>query len=212
MNAAEALAVLAADWAGAVVVAIGGGPSLTQEQVDYCRGKANVIAVNNAIERAPWADLLYFCDERWYRWHEARVRAFNGARVTLENRGLAAELPGLICMRDDTRTSKEVTGLCEDPDGLRTGNNGGYQVLNLAAHLGARRVVLLGYDMRAAGGKVHWHEEHAIPTPPECLSGYADAFHSLVAPLAARGLEVLNATPGSALDAFPRVPLAEALS
>ena len=199
------------DWAGAVVVAIGGGPSLTHEQVDYCRGRAKIIAINNAVDLAPWADLLYFCDERWYRWHEETVRRFEGRRVTMENEGLLAELPGLTCMKNDTKRTGEREGFCESPDGLRTGGNGGYQVLQLAAHLGARRVVLLGYDMRPIDGKAHWHEEHPIPTPLDCLTGYADGFRTLVEPLRRRGVEVINATPGSALDFFPRATLQEAL-
>lgn len=199
------------DWSGAVVAILGGGPSLTRAQVELCRGKARVIAINNAVELAPWADVLYFCDRRWYEWHKETVKNFKGTIVTLENRGLAVELPGLVSMRQDGGPDGDPEGFCEAKDGLRTGRNSGYQALHLAAHLGARRVVLLGYDMKADGDRVHWHPEHPVATPPDAPAGFAPHFRSLVEPLARRGVEVLNATPGSALDAFPRRSLEEAL-
>jgi hypothetical protein len=68
------------EWRGQTVVIVGGGPSLTKEQVDAAghvvvgRAAPKVIAINNAIELAPWADVLYFCDARWYEWHRDRVR------------------------------------------------------------------------------------------------------------------------------------------
>ncbi len=49
-------------WPDATVVCIASGPSLTQSQVDYCRGKARVAVVNNNWEKAPWADVLYGAD------------------------------------------------------------------------------------------------------------------------------------------------------
>lgn len=200
------------DWTGAVVVLLGGGPSLTPEQVAACRGRAKVLAINNAVELAPWADLHYFCDRRWYEWHKETVKNFKGERATLENRDMAAELPGLLCLRQEGGPDGDVEGFGDAPDGVRTGRNSGYQAIQLAAHRGARRVVLLGFDMKAgADGRVHWHAEHPRPSDPSTPPSFIPHFRSLVAPLAARGVEVLNATPGSALDAFPRSTLEEAL-
>lgn len=197
-------------WAGATVAVLGGGPSLTPSDVDYVRGRAKVVAINNAVHLAPWADLLYFCDERWYRWHEATVRAFPGQRATLKNYHLRDELPGLWCLRQDGENT--TPGLCESPDGLRTGSNSGYQVLNLLAHLGAARVVLLGFDMTTREGRAHWHPEHPLPTPAGIYKSLMlPAFDTLRSPLAARGLSIVNATYGSALTTFPYRPLREAL-
>lgn len=195
-------------WAGAVAVAIGGGPTLTPEQVDYCRGRAKVIAINDAIRLAPWADLLYFADERWYRWHEAEVRAFKGQRATIENRHLAVELPGLWCFEN-----AGVKGLCLRPQGLMTGKNSGYQVINLALHLGVSKLVLIGYDMSAAPGRTHWFGDHPVPGRPDRFAKvHLPMFEGLVDPLKRSGMEVVNATPETALKAFPSVRLEEALA
>ncbi len=200
------------DWSGAVVALLGGGPSLSAAQVERCRGKARVVAINNAVQLAPWADLLYFCDRRWFEWHKETVKNFQGEKVTLENRELEAELPGLVCLRREGGEDGPIEGMGSTPDAVCTGRNGGYQALQLAAHRGARRVILLGFDMKpAADGRVHWHAEHPVPTDPHLPGSFAAHFRSLVKPLARLGVEVLNATPGSALDVFPRVELEEAL-
>lgn len=86
-----------------------------------------------------------------------------------------------------------------------TGRNSGYQTINLAVLAGARRIVLFGYDGRVgAGGRTHFHDGH----PDKTHGGlYAQNFRSMVEPLAKLGVEIVNCSPGSAIDAFPRVPL-----
>ena len=57
-------------WPGECVAILGGGFSLTQAQVDHCRGRCRVIAINRAFKLAPWSDWLYGCDsDRFWTWH-----------------------------------------------------------------------------------------------------------------------------------------------
>lgn len=103
-------------------------------------------------------------------------------------------------------------GLSKDPKGVQTGKNSGYQALNIAVLAGARRVILLGYDCKVGeGGKVHWFGDHPIKTPPSVFQEMVRTFRTAVAPLKEAGVEVLNCTPGSAINAFPKVPLESAL-
>ena len=195
-------------WDGATVVCLGGGPSLTQEQVDTCRGRARVIAINDCYLLAPWADLHYHCDKRWFGWHENRpeFRAFKGIKVTLDEQVLKdhPEIRGV------KNTGKD--GLETKPTGVRTGRNSGYQAINLAVHLGAARIVLLGYDMRFDGKKSHWHGGHPVEIQKTVFpNSMLPCFSSLVKPLKELGVEVLNATPGSALTVFPMVELEKEL-
>jgi hypothetical protein len=87
-----------------------------------------------------------------------------------------------------------------------SGGNSGYQAIHIAAHFGAARILLLGFDMReaptAAGGQPrrHYFGNH----PPTCNS--KGRFHvwiknirSLAAYLQAKGVRVVNCTPNSAL-------------
>lgn len=199
-------------WEGETAVCIGGGPSLTQEQVDYCRNRARVIAINNALFLAPWSDLHYVCDRRWMiDWHGGRkeVLQFKGLRVTIDIH-IAENCPGWHWLENDDCNGRE--GLSERKTALKTGRNSGYQVINLAVLLGCRRIALLGYDMRAVGGKTHWHPDHPTATNPNIYHrAMLPSFPSLVEPLKEKGVEVINCTPGSALDVFPRMELEEAL-
>jgi hypothetical protein len=200
-------------WPGATFVCIGGGPSLTREDVDRCRqvraenASVITIAINDAYRLAPWADVLYACDDRWWRWQHGQRRqeidAFTGLRYSIDPR--AARQPGVRVLRN---TGPE--GLETAPTGLRTGKNSGYQAINLAVHLGAARILLLGYDMQRTANKEHWFGDHPLPTrsPYAVFRVY---FRSLVRPLAKAGVEVINCSRTTALDTFPLADLDEML-
>ena len=197
-------------WPGATVACLGGGPSLCADQLALLRGRALVIAINDAWRLAPWADVLYGCDGRWWRKHGG-VPGFTGRKVTLET-GAAdiAPWPEIKVLRNTG-----TRGLERAPTGLRTGRNGGYQAINLAVHLGARRILLLGYDMKpAADGRTHWFGDHEDwPTRPNLYRDvFLPHFEGLAHALDAIGVAVVNCTPGSALEAFPKAPLEQALA
>ncbi len=200
-----ATATVPALWPGETVVCLGGGPSLTQADVDACRGRARVIAVNDAYRMAPWADVLYGCDAAWWNAHKG-VTTFSGLKYSLEPK--AAIWPGVQILRNAGRE-----GLCLERDALCTGSNSGYQAINLAVHLGAIKVVLLGYDMQATNGKSHWFGEHPSPLARGSqYSRFRRHFATLPKPLQAAGVTVVNASRVTALTAFPCLPLEEALS
>lgn len=184
------------------IVCLASGPSLTQADVDACRGRARVLAIKDAIRLAPWADWLYACDAKWWKRYGDALK-FAGEKYTLDH--MARSYATVL------RNTGE-TGIETDPTGLRTGKNSGYQAINLAVHKGARRIVLLGYDMQAdMTGRDHWFGAHPWRTrPPYEL--FLAIFPTIVAPLHALGIEVLNATRRTALRCFPCVTLEEALS
>ena len=94
------------------------------------------------------------------------------------------------------------------------GGNSGFQALNLAVQFGAKRIVLVGYDMRCDQG-LHWHGPHGKglnnPTPRnvERWRRVTDEAADLLRFL---GVEVVNCSPISALRAYPKMGLEEALS
>lgn len=188
------------------IVCVATGPSLTPADVEACRGR-RVIAVKDAIRLCPWADVLYACDARWWRTHHATL----GEDVTTLRYSLeSAASPWATVLRNTGDY-----GLETNPTGLRTGRNSGYQAINLAVHLGARRIVLLGYDLApAADGRAHWFGAHPWTTRPweELGPFFRPYFASLVEPLRALGIAVLNATRRTALSCFPTVDLAEAFA
>lgn len=92
-------------------------------------------------------------------------------------------------------------------DCLHYGNNSGYQAINLAYLFGAKRIILLGYDMHAIGPR-HFFGEH--PGSLSSGSDYADwipRFNQLAADLKSEGVEVINCTRSTALHCFPELSI-----
>jgi len=194
-------------WPGETVVCLATGPSLTADDVNYCRGKAKVIAINDAYTLAPWADALYACDARWWHWHKG-VPSYTGPKWSLEHSAWAAHRDKYADVQRLRNTGP--AGLENDPGALRNGRNSGYQAIGLAVHYGASRIVLLGYDMQPRGGKTHFFGEH----PNRSVSPFAmfrSAFVALVKPLEKRKIELVNCSRETALTMFPRADLRQVL-
>jgi len=190
-------------WPGSTIVCLGTGPSLIRADVEACRDKARVIAVNNAWELAPWADVLYAADAKWWR-RFGGVPDFRGRKYSIMPNGHKVPQQEYADIHILRNTGDQ--GLERDPSGLRTGKNSGYQSINLAVHLGASQILLLGYDMQGD----HYfgsHPDKSRPPFKHCLQ----AFATLVSPLAELGISIVNCTPGSALTCFPMAPLASVL-
>lgn len=205
-------------WAGGTAVVIGGGPSLTLEQVERVRtaqqgGRLNVVAVNNSYLLAPWADVLYFADSHWWGWHKDRPEylSFAGQRCTIQNSG--ANVTDLtVHMLRNANINNRTPGISLDPQMLMTGRNSSFQSMNLAILAGAKTVLLLGVDGRpAADGRTHWHDGHPRPTPVAAYEDYRRGFSAAEHAITAAGVRVVNCSPGSGVDSFPKVALEDAL-
>jgi hypothetical protein len=194
-------------WPGATVCVIATGPSLCQDDVDYVRGKARVITINDAYRLAPWADAMYATDAKWWHWHEG-VPGFTGPKWSMNHSAWnlhRARYPDVMLL-----ANTGPDGLEHRPTGLKNGRNSGYAAINLAYHYGAKRIVLLGYDMQRRGGKSHFFGEH----PNNQRSPYdmfRRRFQSIVKPLAKAGVEVINCSRNSVLECFPKADLRETL-
>lgn len=196
-------------WPGETVVCVASGPSLTRADVEYVRGKARVIVVNTSLLLAPWADAFHASDARVRQWHAIELLRFQGLKFSMEF--LETDFSFTVLRNGG------IHGLSTDPTTLRNGRNSGYQAVNLAVLLGAARILLLGYDMGLApDGRKHWHPLHPghKHDPVADTARYAmfrQVFESIVAPLEALGIEVLNCSRQSALTCFPRRALEEVL-
>jgi hypothetical protein len=116
-------------------------------------------------------------------------------------------------------------GLSTDPKLLHHGHSSGYQLVGMAHRAGADRIVLLGYDMKFASdydgrskqigsGSRHFFGEYepALQHWPsvKVRAGVHVELLDLYWSVAQQGLvEIINATPGSALNCFPRVDIRE---
>lgn len=193
-------------WPSSTVVIVAGGPSLSLKQIHYvarARGHdaCRVIAVNDAIFPCFWADWLHAGDAQWWRWHIQEVYTFPGIKTTLADDIPAPWVDGYLEQSGDT-------GFDPDPTKMRTGSSSTYQAIGIAMHAGAKRIILLGVDMKPAeNGEGHWFGDHPNKIPCNYQQQMLPKFQSLKPFLADKGITVLNASPGSALDAFPMVDI-----
>lgn len=195
-------------WTGETVAILATGPSLTVTDVATVRGRVRTIAVNDAVTIAPWADVLYSSDRRWWNRYGG-VPSFTGAKYAIgQSRGRADGVPfaDVVVLRHTG-----VEGLEHDPSGLRSGEHSGYAAINLATHFGAARILLLGYDLGApAVGSSHFFGRHPTglreTTAPE-YARFRGYYRALAVELAILGVAVVNCTPGSRLDLFPSAPV-----
>lgn len=150
------------------------------------------------------ADHLYAADYKWWLHHIADIaNDFEGRCWSCEtpgntNWGKNNPEPWGVTVMDCAIARK---GLSTDPSTVHSGGNSGYQAINLAMHLGATRIILLGYDMTWTGGKAHWFGNH-----PEGLNNvkpdrYIAAYRTIKPE--DYGIEILNCSRETALDAFP---------
>lgn len=192
-------------WPGATLVCLAPGPSVTAADVDQIRPLPTIV-INDAVRVAPWAEVFYSSDQYWLP-QQRGLPDFRGLKYAIEPRAGRNPFAAWPDVRVLQNTGED--GLEVEPTGLRTGRNSGYAAINLAVHLGAARILLLGYDMGlGAHGEAHFD---GVVKPGAQYHLFRDRFRSLVAPLAARGVTVINCSRTTAVDAFRRQLLMEAL-
>lgn len=195
---------------GQTVFVIGGGPSIKSMPLKQI-AKRPVVGCNDAFRLGTWVDWLVFGDMRWFRWnHEELAKWPNRERAVcivpqlLEDR--TEKWPWLkILRRDEARF-----GLSVESDTVCWNRGCGGTAINVAYLLGAARIVLIGFDMRIVDGEHNWHAYHQKMERPQI---YQNSMVPFMKPMSdamkVTGLQIANATPGSALNLFPMHSLDE---
>jgi hypothetical protein len=186
--------MLPTTFEGQTVFILGGGPSLTPDVLARVEGKP-AIAINSTARLAPAAPVLYFADWGWFRDNRPIVDTFGGLVVTFCRRA----------WQGSTRRELILVGADVLSPGPATA---GHHALEVAAAMGAARVVLLGFDCRTVGGRSHCHGDYSVQRAEYVYRDkIAPLWAGWGARMRARGLEVVNATAGSAITEFPMAEL-----
>ena len=196
-------------WLECVVAAT--GPSLTEAVAQRCQG-LRVLAVNDAYRLMPFAEVLYCCDAEWWHLHQGcpgflgEKWSSHSVRPLPENdKATTAEKYGLRLV-----AGRDGEGFSMDPGVIHYGSTSGFQAINLALLMGAKRVLLVGFDMHSRNGR-HFFGDHPAPLVNALrYEGTVPEFRRAAESLPP-GIEIINCTPGSALDCFPMVSLEDAL-
>jgi hypothetical protein len=179
------------DWSSQTAIVVASGPSAAATDFELLRGR-RLIAVNLSWRLVPWADVLYGTDGHFWHFYKG-IPEFAGRKVT--SSPMAAQSLGIDCL------------FCD-------GNNSGVRAINLAEACGSKRILLIGFDMRI-NGQAHWHEAYPKGKLPEPTDHNARQWRNELKEtghrFAKRGTTIINCTPGSALECFPKMSLHEAL-
>jgi hypothetical protein len=181
-------------WGEPVVAVLAPGPSLP-EDADRIAQAVPAIAVNDAYRRAPSARMLYAADAKWWAVHQDALR-FPGDRVSCDPQ---VKLPQVHVLGQST----DASGFDPDPTKVVTGMNSGYQATHIAMQTGARKVLLVGFDMKGT----HFFGRHPEPlrnTSDKTFELFRNRFERLATAAKVRGIDIVNCTPGSALTCFRR--------
>jgi hypothetical protein len=196
-------------WRGETVVIVASGPSATEIPLAEARGRARFMAINESWRLAPWSDILFGCDLKWWQ-HVKGCPDFQGLKLSTEDKAARPEwgVHPVGLRRADDRMEFEKLGT------VGWGGNSGFHCYNLAVQFGCEKIIFVGYDMTIRHG-FHWHGKHpqGLNNP---TSGNTERWRRAIdapaARVAALGIRVINCSPVSTLRNYPKMTFAEALA
>lgn len=206
------------EWDGGDAYIIGGGPSLSTFPWGYLRGK-NTIACNSAFVPLGADIVKYVVFGDWQWWlniGKQHLPEFGGIVVGCPVfPSKRATLPDWILHmgREETKNGLAAHGAGT----LGWNGHTGSLAINLALLLGAHRVYLLGFDMKASPeGHANWHDVRFEGTPDQSVYNlYKIQFSAIVrdvkgdakTPSMFPGCELINVTDDSTLELLPKVSI-----
>lgn len=186
---------------------IGGGPSIKNTDLTILKHE-HIIAVNNSYQLVPWADFMFFMDRGWIIQHRENLLSFNGIKVTI----LVNYLDWCIGLKRVKFIKRGPrNGFSHHNSTLNHGGNSGFCAVNLAALLGAGRIILVGFDMKVVNGNHNYHNDHPRKIADNIYQEeYIRPFSSLIR-TEKNNYQILNATPDSDLKCFDYINLGDSL-
>lgn len=199
-------------WPGSTVFIIGGGPSLLQHDLSIIHNQ-RAIGVNHAFSLGPWIDICWFGDKQWLHTNIKKLNQFGGLIATCSTEIESRQRKNIKYVG----RSKQYGIEFKKRTHVAWNSNSGASAISLAYWLGARRVILLGFDMRIPADpaeNTHWHNEYEkkfertgkLFNPyPRFLKGW----DFIVKDAAHIGLEIITCCADSALTMIPFKPFEE---
>lgn len=186
------------------VAIVGTGASIKETKL-VLQDNVRLLAVNSAIYYHKDIDFWFTLDPSPSNMEIMKTRFFGIAYY-------AAVPDDFRVVSDHVRHLRRITGLghgryrtkgglSRDKGCIHTGNSA-WGALQLAVHMGAKKVALFGID---------GHGDYHYGGSPRNLTMMPELFASSVGELKELGVEVINGSPSSVVDCFPRVTPTEAM-
>ena len=227
-------------WDGGECWIIGGGPSLTEEfgipkelVTEVKKGEQppssyspymealhdkHLIGINAAFRLGNWIEFIFFGDGGFYLKNRKSLLKHPGLKVSCSPKidTVRFKSAGVKYLQRDHNRAK---GISKNLHKVSWNNNSGGAAISFAVHLGVSRIILLGFDMCNAGDhSQHWHNLYGRSSgqPPKKPHRLPFHRHLLGFPFIAEdakkmGIEIINASPNSAIEEFPKVKVKELL-
>ena len=170
------------------------------------------IGINKAYQIGPWIDVVFFGDCNWYVPEREALAKFPGLKVTCCPRFGNRPPRDPEQIRYMEKDSKKNMGISEENGKVAWNKNSGAAAVSLAYHLGVKKIVLLGFDMKNGPKEVsHWFGAHGNPTAKKKIRSpyerHLPGFGTIAKDAKRLGLEIINASPDSAIDCFTKMPV-----
>jgi hypothetical protein len=199
------------DWRGECVAIVASGPSTKTAKVELLRDRIHVIAIKENANLCPWADIVYGCDDAWWK-HRNGLPEYKGLKLSYGS-SACAQYRDIKKITIKSPSSDQL--LLEEPGAIGAGGNSGFQAINLAVQFGVNGILLVGLDMHAKAG-MHWYGPNkawGMSNPTEQnFARWVAALTGIAPTLRRLGIAVVNASPTSALTCFPHKTVADALA
>lgn len=189
------------EWSDERCFIIAGGESVKSQEHLILKLKGRVIAIKQSVALRPDADVMFIAGKDDGKVCEKFFPKFKGRYIIA--RGPYKDIPKQTKILERTTTHKMMSRNASQLAGLDAGTS----AINLAFLFGAKEIILLGYDMtggRWLNGRYHHH----LPFPPQRhFDLHMAVLPELAADLKNEGIEVINCSPGSAVECFRKEPL-----
>lgn len=190
------------------ILIVGGGPSIDEIDLNDVNGKRFIVVNSSCRKLRPIAtenDWLYFSDNSWSERFEDLIRNWPGIKAT-SNRNVKMRLKELV-YRIDLEWIIESLKV----NSTHVYNSSGHAAACLAATLGAKRIVLIGFECMLIDGKSHGHKDYTQGDISTFNSRYIPSWEALSIIFKEYNIQVINSTPTSMVTCFPYLPLGEAV-
>lgn len=196
------------DWRGESVAIVASGSSTRNANVGLLKDRIRCIAIKEAYSQlVPFADVVYGCEAPWWK-HRQGLPDFRGLKLAWSD----AQIPFPGIERFKIKDKQFDRLLLDDPGIIGAGGHSGFQALNIALQFGAARVLLVGFDMRGSHfyGRNNWMKAN---NPNESVfPRWIKGMDGAASDLKKWGIEVVNASPVSAVKSFPHMTIEQTLA
>ncbi len=173
----------------------------------------HVIGINVAYLIGNWIDIVFFGDSSFFLKQQKGLAEFVGMKVTCH-----PHMEKHMWIKYLLRDGKRPRGISPNPKMVSWNNNSGAAAISLAANAGAKRIFLLGFDMKLNEQNYqHWHDLYGKSnTLPRKIGGlpferHLRGFVEIARDAKQRGIEIINVCPDSAIKEFPKINLKDVL-